>query len=203
MILGLAGGYCVGKSTVANYLRSKDWAVVDVDKAGHAALERAAAAVAALLGPGVLGPDGRPDRRAIGRLVFSDPALLRRYEAIVHPAMNAIALDAIRAAAEDVAAGRSAGVCVDAALLYRLPAAESCDAIIELRAPYLARLARARSRDGYRFWKAVARLKRQWPPEAASRYASRTAVVVNDGDRDRLLSKVDGAIARLAEAARP
>lgn len=198
MILGLAGGYCVGKSTVADHLASKGWTVVDVDKAGHAALEREAAAVAALLGPGVLGPDGRPDRRAIGRLVFSDPATLRRYEAIIHPTMNAIALDAIRAAAEAASRGESAGVCVDAALLYRLPAAEACDAIIEVRAPYLARLARARSRDGYRFLRAVDRLKRQWPREAAARYAAKTVVVVNGGDRAGLLRKLDAAIARLA-----
>ena len=115
MILGLTGGYCAGKSTAAAILKDEGWTIIDVDALGHRALELSASAVADILGPQVLGPDGRPDRRAIGAIVFADPRLLERYEAVVHPAMNALVAEAV--------AGAGERACVDAALLYRLPVA--------------------------------------------------------------------------------
>lgn len=179
MTLGLTGGYCAGKSTAARALASDGWTVIDVDALGHAALAASIDAVAALLGPGARKTDGSPDRRAIGALVFADPALLARYEAVVHPAMNALLDSALARAGERA--------CVDAAILYRLPVACRCDAIIEVRAPLLARLARARSRDGLGARAALSRIARQRPLWRAGRaFAARRLVVANRGDPEAL-----------------
>jgi len=195
LILGLTGGYCAGKSTAAAILRSAGWAIVDVDALGHRALELSAAAVADLLGQRVLDASGKPDRRAIGAIVFADPELLDRYEALVHPAMNALA-----AAAVATAGGK---VCVDAALLYRLPVAGACDAIIEIRAALPVRLLRAWSRDGLGPRAALARMARQRPLWAAGRrFGGMRIVVRNSGGAGRLERVLGRAIESVKSAGR-
>ena len=172
MTLGLTGGYCAGKSSAAAALREAGWTVIDVDSLGHAALERSAAEVARLLGPGSLKADGGPDRRAIGAMVFADPALLARYEAVVHPAMNALVEEAVSRAGPKA--------CVDAAILYRLPIAAACDTIIEVRAPLALRLLRGRARDGLGSLAILRRIRSQKPLRAAgSAWEGKTVVVSN------------------------
>lgn len=189
MILGLTGGYCSGKSSAATALRNAGWTVVDVDALGHAALERSAAAVAALLGPAALEPDGSPDRRSIGAMVFADAGLLARYEAIIHPAMNRLVMEAVSAAG-----GRA---CVDAALLYRLPVVDSCDAIIEVRAPLLCRILRGRSRDGLGTRAILARIARQKPLRVAGRaYEAKTVVVRNASSSKHFHARILAAATR-------
>jgi dephospho-CoA kinase len=195
LILGLTGGYCSGKSSAAAVLRSAGWSVIDVDALGHAALERSIGDVAALLGPSALKPDGSPDRRAIGSMVFGNADLLERYEAIVHPAMNALVMEAVSAA--------GTRVCVDAALLYRLPMASACDAIIEVRSPLVARLLRGKNRDGLGMRAILARIARQRPLWVAGRaYEPKTVVVQNAGSRKRFHAAICAAVDRVCSFAR-
>ena len=103
MVLGLTGQYCAGKDAVARILERNGFRVIDVDRVGHEVLEERREEVAAAFGPGVRRADGSIDRRALGRIVFADPAALARHEAIVHPAM----VERVRAlAAAERAAGR-------------------------------------------------------------------------------------------------
>lgn len=208
MILGLTGGYCSGKSSAAAALKGAGWVIIDVDAMGHAALEACAKSVADLLGPSVLKTDGSPDRRAIGAMVFSDQALLTRYEAIVHPAMNDLVEQAIleqellkRASAYgDVS--RCPGVCVDAALLYRLPVVERCEAIIELRSSLLARIRRGRQRDGLGPRAVIDRIKRQRPLWIAGKaYADRVAIVKNSGSKADLGAAVLAVVSSILSEA--
>src|SRR5205814_4157833 len=92
LIVALTGGIGAGKSTVAELLRRRGATVIDVDALGRAVLEpggRAHDAVVAAFGPSVVDADGRIDRAALARVVFSDPTQLRRLTAISHPAINA------------------------------------------------------------------------------------------------------------------
>lgn len=176
MILGLTGGYCSGKSSAAAILKDSGWAIIDVDAMGHAALLSRANEVSRLLGPEVIKPDGCPDRKAIAVLVFREQSLLSAYEAIVHPAMNELVEKAIG----ELAVCR--GICIDAALLYRLPVVKRCDAIIEVRSPLLARLRRARLRDGIGARAAMDRIMRQRPLWIAGKaFYDRVTIVNNSG----------------------
>ena len=90
--VALTGGIASGKSTVADLFAALGVPVIDTDviarevvEPGQPALEE----VAAAFGPGVLGPDGRLDRRRLRDIVFADPAARRRLEAILHPAIRA------------------------------------------------------------------------------------------------------------------
>jgi len=172
MLLGLTGGYCAGKNAVAAILERLGWTCIDVDRLGHEAVDLARDAIAARFGPGVLGADGRVDRKAVARIVFSDPAALADQEAIVHPIAIRLMGERIEAAElAAAAAGREAKICLNAALLYRTPQAARCGAIIEVRAPLFTRLRRAKERDGIGARRAMERVLRQrsfWSLRASS-----------------------------------
>jgi dephospho-CoA kinase len=206
LILGLTGGYCAGKNAVAALLEERGWTCIDLDRLGHRALEARAPAVQALLGPGVLRQDGSLDRKAIGALVFADAGLLARYEAIVQPAMLALldeALAAGKAARAEGRAGRTGEfLCINAAILYRLPHARSCDAIIEVRAPLCRRLARGKQRDGLRMVAAMKRIRRQGPLwRAGAEYKAKRHILNNDGDLPSLAAKLDDILAAMGPSA--
>jgi dephospho-CoA kinase len=142
MVLGLTGPYCAGKDAAARVLERRGFRVLDVDAIGHEVLEERRDEVAAAFGPGVRRADGSIDRRALGRIVFANPAALARHEAIVHPPM----VERVRAlAAAERAAGRD--VAVNAALLRRMGLDRLCDAVLDVRARFPLRLLRGIRRD--------------------------------------------------------
>jgi dephospho-CoA kinase len=162
MLLGLAGLYCAGKSTVAELLAARGWALVDADALGHEAVDLAGDAIARRFGPGVLGADGRVDRRAVARIVFSDPAALADQEAIIHPIAVRLAREKVaEAEIEARAAGREPRTCVHAALLHRAGMTADFDAILFVEAPFLLRLARGSRRDREGLHGALRRMRRQ------------------------------------------
>jgi dephospho-CoA kinase len=162
MLIGLTGGYCAGKNTVASILETRGWTCIDVDKLGHEAMEKARDAIVGRFGPGVVGPDGLLDRRELATIVFSDPVALADQEAIVHPlAIRLMNERIVRAEEVAAAAGHEALVCINAALLHRTGRIVSCDCVIEVRSPLLMRIARGAKRDGAGTGAAFRRIMRQ------------------------------------------
>lgn len=154
MLIGLTGGYCAGKNLAASFLEAEGYAVLDVDTLGHAAIGAERERIIGLFGESFRSPDGEVDRRALGRRVFGDRAALAALEGIVHPAANRMA--------EEWLESRSGGkLCLNAALLHRMPAIERLDFVLELWAPLLPRLRRAMKRDGLGVLPALARIRAQ------------------------------------------
>src|SRR5829696_2977744 len=91
-IIGLTGNIACGKSTVLDLLRERGAQVLDADRVTHdlqAPGQPVYHAIVAEFGSGILSaPAGPIDRRALGAIVFADPAALRRLEQIVHPAVR-------------------------------------------------------------------------------------------------------------------
>lgn len=190
MLIGLSGGYCAGKNLAASILEEEGFAVLDVDKLGHAATLREKERILALFGPGLLGADGEIDRKALGKRVFGDPAALARLEGLIHPAANALA-------EEWIAAQAGPRICLNAALLHRMPAIDRLDFIIEVRAPFLLRLFRAMRRDKLPLDQALSRLfsQRGFPRLLAA--SGRPIVRVrNAGSEGALASAIARALAR-------
>ena len=105
-LIGLTGNIACGKSTVLDLLRERGAQVLDADRVTHelqAPGQPVYHAIVAEFGPSILSaPDGPIDRRALGAIVFADPAALQRLEQIVHPAVR----ERIMAWLESVGDGR-------------------------------------------------------------------------------------------------
>jgi dephospho-CoA kinase len=201
MLIGLAGGYCAGKNAVAALLEARLWTCVDADELGHRAVEEAKDAIVRRFGPAALDADGRVDRRALARIVFSDPAALADQEAIVHPIAIRLVEEALAAAeAKARAAGREPLLCVNAALLHRAGIAQRLDAIIEVRSPLLARIARGMGRDTATLGEVLRRILRQRGFRRALREAAAgrpILVLRNRGSRAALERALERALGRL------
>ena len=93
------------------------------------------------------------DRRALGRIVFADPAARTRLEDILYPEIT----ERIRAfIAED-----PRRVVVNAPLLQRAGLQSICDALVFVTAPAFVRLVRALRRDGLSLGDAWTRINAQ------------------------------------------
>jgi dephospho-CoA kinase len=133
-LIGLTGNIGCGKSTVGRYLAVHGAQVCDADQVTRTVMqpgEEAYQAIVAGFGAGILQSPGGPiDRPALGRIVFADPAALRRLEAIVHPATRRaiedwLAQQAVAAAGE----GRRRVAVVDAIKLIENGYPAMCDAV--------------------------------------------------------------------------
>ena len=93
-VVGLTGGIASGKSFVAEILASSGAVVIDADILARQVVEPGEPsyhAVVRRFGEGILRPDGSLDRKALGRIVFSDGAARRELEEIIHPAVEELA----------------------------------------------------------------------------------------------------------------
>ena len=194
--VGLTGGIASGKSTVANLLQERGALVVDADVLAREVVEPGTPGLAVVVerfGRGVLAPDGRLDRAALGRLVFSDDAsgaARRDLEAVVHPAVRA------RAAELEAAADPGQVVVHVIPLLVETGQAGTFDLVVVVDVDEEVQRARLLARGGLDEREADARIAAQ--ASRAERLAAADLVVDNDGDRDDLVRHVDGLWARIS-----
>lgn len=179
----ITGGIGSGKSAVCRRLLSRGYPVYDSDTRAKCLYDEVPglpARVDAALGGGVLDADGRIDRRALAAAVFSDPAALKRLEAVVHPE---VLKDFLRwRDAQDADA-----VFMESAIAATLPLFRGVfDAVVLVEAPEADRVRRACSRDGARTEAVLERIRAQrfdgFVPDA---------VIVNDGSKEELWSRTD------------
>ena len=152
MVIGLTGQYCSGKGTAARVFASLGCRVVDADDLSHEVLAEKSGVVIERFGPSVRAPDGGVDRRALGRIVFADPAARTGLEAILYPEIT----ERIR---RFIAGGGD--VVINAPLLQRAGLEGLCDALVFVRAPAFVRLLRAIRRDRLPVRDAWARINAQ------------------------------------------
>ncbi|MDX2187971.1 MAG: dephospho-CoA kinase [Opitutaceae bacterium] len=91
-LIGLTGGMGCGKSTVGKLLVKEGWSRGDTDEwvRSRILFEREVVEAArTLFGAAAIRADGSIDRSHVGHLVFSDPALLERWESVIHPRVRA------------------------------------------------------------------------------------------------------------------
>ena len=138
-VVGLTGRYCSGKGSAARVFASLGFAVVDADELSHEVIAEKAEEVIAAFGPVARAAGGGVDRRALGRVVFNDPASRTRLEGILYPAITERILRFI-----DKTEG---SVVINAPLLQRAGLHRVCTAVVFVRAPALMRLVRAMRRD--------------------------------------------------------
>jgi dephospho-CoA kinase len=203
-LVGLTGGIAAGKSTVARALASHGARIVDGDAAAREVVDPATPGgaallprISALLGADVLAPDGTLDRAEVAARIFGDPELLRRYNALLRPAI----LDEVaRRIAE---ARRAPGVVVhEIPLLSRTtaPLPWVYDLVVTVEAAEPVRMQRLQDERGHDASEAERRLRAQG--EEADRLAIADVVLRTDGTLDETLQETAALWARLS-AERP
>ena len=186
-IWGLTGNIGSGKSTVARLLAAGGVPVVDADRIAREVVEpgRPALAEIARRFPGVVGPGGTLDRKALGARVFADPDELQALNAILHPR---IAQESAARMAALAGAGHPVAV-YEAALIVENRLHLDLDGLIVVTAPADAQLARLRLRDGMSEAEAKARIAAQLPEAEKTKLA--TVVIDNRGSQAELAAQVD------------
>lgn len=190
VVIGLAGGIGAGKSEVAAILARRGCVVSDSDAESRAAMDRPEVRrqVQEWWGTGMIGADGRVDRRALARVVFADPAERRRLEGLIHPLVRRSRDEALQRAADQGARA----LVIDAPLLFEAGVNKECDAVIFVDAPREQRLERVRSTRGWDDAELARREAAQMPTK--EKRARSQEVVLNDGPRDRLENVVSRAL---------
>jgi dephospho-CoA kinase len=195
-LLALTGGIASGKSTIAARFAELGAAVVDADVLAREVVEPGEPALEAVVdtfGDGVLLPDGRLDRPALGRIVFADEDARQRLNGIVHPAVVARSQALFRAALEE---DPRRVVVYDVPLLDARGTGEF-ERIVVADAPVEVRVRRLVELRGMAEDDARARVAAQLDDDA--RRALATDVVDTAGTLEHTLAQVDGLWARLQD----
>jgi len=187
-VIALSGGIGTGKSTVSAMLRALGAVVIDADEIVHRLQAPGApmvAELAAAFGPEIVGAAGALDRKRLGDLVFGDPELRRRLNAIVHPKVG---IEVARQLDEARRSG-AALVVLDIPLLFESRAAGArggasalpFEATVLVYAPRAVQIERTMARDGCSAAEAEARVAAQMPIDDKRALADH--VIDNGGDR--------------------
>lgn len=195
-VIGLTGQTGAGKSTVRKLLKAKGAAVVDADFVAHEVADNNLSCLTDIVehfSCMVLDEKGKLNRRALGRIVFSD----RKKLALLNKIMFPYIVSAIKG---QVTAYEQAGaqiIVIDGATLIESGCAKMCSVLVSVTADEETRLTRIIHRDGISKRDAVRRVSAQNPEEfyiKASDY-----VIKNNGtpgDLERAAEKVLDEIER-------
>ncbi len=190
-VVGLTGGIGAGKSTVASHLAELGAKVIDADRIGHQAYRPGSegfARVVEAFGPGVVGADGAIDRRALGALVFADPAARARLDALVHPL---IAAEVGRRIAAARAEGFARPLVVEAAILLEAGWSPLVDRVWVVSTRRENAIARVMAARGMTRAEVERRLDAQMSDAERRRHAD--LVLENDGSPAALRAAVEAA----------
>lgn len=189
--LGLTGSIGMGKSTVAAMFADLGVPVFDADAAVHRLQGKGGRLVAAIEAafPDTTGPEG-VNRTALGETVLGKPELLKRLEAIVHPAVGEerAAFLAQHAAAPLVV--------FDVPLLFETGGEARVDKIAVVSAPAAVQRSRVLARPGMTEARFEAILARQTPD--AEKRARADYVIDTGGSLAATRQRVAEIVADLA-----
>lgn len=164
-IIGLTGGIGTGKSTVSQYLKEQNFAIVDADLISRQVVEPGMPLLAdleAAFGSNIILDDGSLDRKGLAAIVFNDKEQKKKMESIMHTAI----LAEMRRQMDDYAAeGTHKGIIIDAPLLFEIGLEKWCDEVWLIVADMDVRIQRVCARDNAVPKEVEARIRNQMSDE--------------------------------------
>jgi dephospho-CoA kinase len=187
-ILGLIGAIGAGKSTVASYLAARGGFLVDADKLGHLVIEEpdVKRQLVKRWGETILSPTGQVNRKAVGAIVFANPAEREVLQAIMFPRIQAREYELFAQANLDSSV---AFIILDAAVLLEAGHGGLCTKILFVDADWAKRVERVKSRSGWTEDELRRREESQMP--LAEKRLKADAVVTNNGTLAELHAQLD------------
>lgn len=148
-VIGVTGGVGSGKSAVLNYIEAHfDARIVKADEVGHMLMMpwgKCFEPVVKLFGDWVVREDGSLDRQAIAQIVFKDPKMLKKLNAIIHPEVKKYIVREIERSRKE----ETEFFFIEAALLLEEKYDEICDEIWYIYCEKEVRIERLRRDRGY------------------------------------------------------
>lgn len=187
LAVGVTGGIGSGKTLVMGVFESMGAKILLADPIARTVVERSdriRERIRREFGPETVLADGTLDRKRLGKMIFFDPSLRSRLEAIVHPAVLEEISREIREFKE-LCTGPV--IAVEAAILYEANASEMFDYVVVVDAPRDIRIDRIASRDRLSRQEILQRMESQAPPEEKADRAD--FVLRNTGTREELEEK--------------
>ena len=185
--VGITGGMGCGKTTVVREFERLGVPAFVADKVGGSYYNDEAflAEVRRALGDGVLGADGRVDKKRIAAKVFSDKEALAKLNALVHPRVMA---DFDRFCEQHA---DKPYVLFESAILYDYRLERFMDQVICVYLSLDERLARLRERDHTDNSALLARIRNQMPSEEMMRRADYVVLNYDGNPRRRQVEYID------------
>jgi len=173
LIIGLTGGIGSGKSMIAHIFTSLGVPVYFADDEAKKLLleEGIKKEIVSALGADVLDQNGEVDRRKTAEKVFTDEKLLKKLNAIIHPAVK----NHFDAWAKKQ---NTNYILKEAAILFESGANEGLDEVIAISSPEHLRIKRVMQRDTISEEQVRARMRNQWNDEEKMKRA--THIIIND-----------------------
>lgn len=194
MVIGLTGGIASGKSTIAAMLRHANIPVIDADELAREVTKENSPTLARItkqFGNGILTNHLSLDRKKLASIVFDDRTLLKKLEAIIHPAIEELRKKQISALEQ---AGHP--VCVYVApLIFETGIDQSLDATILVTAKKEFVLERILKRDNLSQEDAQKRVDAQLSDDEKRKLAD--LIIENNGDLDDLYRKLSSTWKKL------
>ncbi|MCL2385458.1 MAG: dephospho-CoA kinase [Alphaproteobacteria bacterium] len=190
-VLGLTGSIGMGKTTTAALFAAEGIPVFDSDATVHELYDEAAAPLIEAAFPGTT-QNGVANRRLLAQRVLTDPAALKKLEAIVHPLVD----ERRRAFVADEAKKGSLIVVFDVPLLFETGLDQEVDAVVLVTAPEAVQKARVIGRPSMTLERFSIILARQMP-DAEKRVKSHF-IIDTSGGFSNAKSEVRGILRALA-----
>lgn len=176
LVLLCTGGIGSGKSFVVKIFEAMGVPVYDCDSSAKSIYDRDPELLSNLrrLAGGQIVNDGRLDRKAFAERIFGDRELLRKVEALVHPA--------VMRDFERWKSHRNAEiVIIESAIMLEKPGlSQMVDKVVSVVAPQEVRIGRVMERDHCSREDVLSRINSQWSD--AQRMAASDWVINNDGE---------------------
>jgi dephospho-CoA kinase len=194
LVIGLTGPTGAGKGAVANIFAQYGIPVINADRVYHELITPPSSCLQELVeafGKQILLADGSLDRRALGGIVFNDPAARERLNSITHRYV----MEEVKGQMERL---RREGVPVavfDAPQLFEAGAHKACGAVVSVLAERGLRLERIIARDNLSAEAAMRRILAQKSDEFFKTHSD--YIIENNGNIELLAPQIHRILVEL------
>lgn len=187
-VIGLTGGIGTGKSTVSNYLREHNFAIVDADMISRQVVEPGSPLLKELeeaFGSDIINEDGSLDRKGLAAIVFNDPEQKKLMDEIMH---KEILAEMRKSMEEYRRQGTHQSIILDVPLLFEIGLESWCDQVWLVTADMDVRISRVCARDDAMPHEVEARIRNQMSDDEKIKRSH--SILDNSGTLDELRRQI-------------